>query len=167
MGGFFYNLGKKVGPRVRKGQWIWHSLTGTKSEAIAAEYQVGNDMAKEVLAQLPRETDPRLCQLLSEISDRLTKCVVDKDRKFSFYAIDQSGPNAFALPGGFIFVTRDLIELCNYDAGELAFVLGHEMGHVIKGHAIGRIISNTAISTVSRAAAMRTPAGGWLKKVGI
>lgn len=167
MAGFFYNLGKKVGPKVRKGQWIWHSLTGTKSEAIAAEYSVGNDLAKEVLAQLPQETEPRIRQLLSDISERLTKCVVNKERKFSFYAINQPGPNAFALPGGFIFITCDLIELCNYDPGELAFVLGHEMGHVIKGHAIGRIISSTAISTVSRNAAMRTPVGGWLKKVGI
>ncbi len=167
MAGLFYNLGRKVGPKVRKGKWVWQSLTGTDADVLAAEYEVGNDLVGEVLKQVELDKDERVWQLLDTVSAKLAKCVVNKQRRFKFYVTTDPGANAFALPGGFIFVTRGLIELCDYDPGELAFVLGHEMAHVIKGHAIGRILSNTAISTVSRTAAMRTPLGGWFKKVGI
>lgn len=167
MAGFFYNLGRKVGPKVRKGKWVWQSLTGNDTDAIAAEYEVGKDLVAEVLKQVELDKDERIWQLLDTVSAKLTKCVVNKQRRFKFYAITDPAANAFALPGGFIFVTRGLVELCDYDPGELAFVLGHEMAHVIKGHAIGRILSSTAISTVSKTVAMRTPLGGWFRKVGI
>jgi predicted Zn-dependent protease len=49
----------------------------------------------------------------------------------------------------------------------MAFILAHEMGHVIRGHAIERIVTNTAVSVASRAAPVRGALGGWLKTVGI
>ena len=56
--------------------------------------------------------------------------------------------NAFALPGGYVFVTRRLLDCCGWDHAELAFVLGHEMGHIVKRHAIERLMANTVFDGV-------------------
>ncbi len=59
--------------------------------------------------------------------------MVPRPALFTFHVIDMPDPNAFALPGGFIFVTRGMMEL-NLTDGELAALLGHEVGHVIHNH---------------------------------
>ena len=48
-------------------------------------------------------------------------------------------PTAFALPGGFIFIAHSLVQLCNRNEDDVAFVLAHEMAHVIRRHAIERL----------------------------
>ena len=80
MTSFFYNLGKKVGPKVRKGKWLWHSLTGTEADAIAAELAVGKDLALEIIRQTGVDPDPKVKDLLDKISSRLTPCVANKLR---------------------------------------------------------------------------------------
>ena len=160
MTSFFYNMGKKVGPKVRKGKWLWHSLTGTEADAIAAELAVGKDLALEIIRQTGVDRDPKVKNLLDKLSSRLTPCVANKLRTFHFDAIGSGPPNAFALPGGFVFITHSLLDLCKHNPDEIAFILAHEMAHVIRGHAMERIITATAISAASRTA----PAPGALKK---
>jgi predicted Zn-dependent protease len=165
--GLFYNVGKKVGPKVRKAKWFWQSIAGTEADAIKVEYEVGRDLAREVRNQLKIDRQPQAEKILKETSPRLTACVVNKSRKFNFEIIKGVEPNAFALPGGFIFVTQSILELCQYNQNEIAFILAHEMAHVIRGHAMSRIISNSAISTASRVAPVRGILSGWLRKVGV
>ncbi|MHC4520721.1 MAG: M48 family metalloprotease, partial [Planctomycetota bacterium] len=86
---------------------------------------------------------------------------------FHFDAFLAGEPNAFALPGGFVFISRSIVELCQWDEDEVAFILAHEMAHVIKRHAIERIVTNSAISMASRAAPTRGVLGPWLQRVGI
>jgi predicted Zn-dependent protease len=93
--------------------------------------------------------------------------VANKSRTFSLEAVTGTEPNAFALPGGFIFVTRSLVELCQWNHNEVAFILAHEMGHVIRGHAMNRIVSNSAIAAASRAAPVRGLLAGWLRRAGV
>jgi predicted Zn-dependent protease len=116
---------------------------------------------------LDLDKEPKAEKILNEAGTRLTACVVNRSRKFSFEIIKGDEPNAFALPGGFIFVTNSLMELCQYNQSEVAFILAHEMGHVIRGHAMNRIISNSAISAASRAAPIRGAISGWVRKVGV
>ncbi len=167
LGGLFYSLGRKMGPKIRKAQWLWTSFTGTEAEALRLEHAVGSDLADEAGRQLVLDLDPRTRQALDEVGRRLTACVANRLRSFHFEAFAAGEPNAFALPGGFIFVSRSILELCRWDRDELAFILAHEMGHVIRGHAIERIVANTAVTVVSRAAPVRGALGGWLKTVGI
>jgi predicted Zn-dependent protease len=167
MSGLFYSLGRKVGPKVRKVKWFWQSIAGTEADAIKVEYEVGLDLANEVRCQLDLNKEPKAEKILNEAGTRLTACVVNRARKFSFEIIKGDEPNAFALPGGFIFVTNSLMELCQYNQDEVAFILAHEMGHVIRGHAMKRIISNSAIATASRAAPIRGALSGWVRKVGV
>jgi predicted Zn-dependent protease len=167
LGGLFYHLGRKMGPKIRKAQWMWTSLAGTEAEAIRLERGVGLDLAEEARQQLPLDEDPRTRQALDEVGRRLVARVANRQRSFHFDAFAAGEPNAFALPGGFIFVSRSLLELCRWDPSEMAFILGHEMGHVIRGHAIERIVANTAVTVASRAAPVRGALGGWLKTVGV
>jgi predicted Zn-dependent protease len=163
----FYHLGRKVGPKLRKARWMWESFTGTEADAIRLEQGVGRDLADEALAQLPLDTDARTTQTLEDITGRLSACVANKLRSFRCYGYQSAEPNAFALPGGFLFVSRPILELCRWERSEAAFVLGHEMGHVIRGHAIERIVTGSALSAASRAAPVPGILGGWLRTVGI
>jgi predicted Zn-dependent protease len=167
LSGLFYNLGRKVGPKVRKARWMWQSVTGSEADAIKVEYEVGLDLAREIRQQLGHIQEPQTDQILNEIGNRLAGCVANKFRRFNFETVNGPEPNAFALPGGFIFVTKPLVELCRYDQNEIACILGHEMAHIIRGHAMNRIISNSAIAAASRAAPIRGVLSGWLRKVGV
>ena len=167
MSGLFYNLGRKVGPKVRKARWMWQSIAGSESDAVKVEYEVGLDLAREIRQQLGHIREPRTDQILNETGNRLARCVANKSRRFNFETVDGAEPNAFALPGGFIFVTQSLVELCRFDKNEIACILGHEMAHIIRGHAMNRIVSNSAIAAASRAAPIRGVLSGWLRKVGV
>ena len=167
MSNLFYNLGKMVGPRVRKVKWIWQSITASEADAIQAEHKVGQDLAREIRNRLELDTEPRAGQMLNKEGRHLTACVANKLRTFSFEVIKGTEPNAFALPGGFIFVTRSLLELCGWNQDEVAFILGHEMGHVIRGHAMDRIITNSAIAVGAKAAPIRGLLASWLRGVGM
>ncbi|MFC1739265.1 M48 family metallopeptidase [Planctomycetota bacterium] len=160
-------MGKKVGPSVRKAKWLWYSITSTKAEAIRAEYAVGQDLANEVRNRVGLDVRPEVKRILEEVGSCLSGCVAEKMLKFNFEAVESEKPNAFALPGGFIFVSRSMLDLCDYDKSELAFILGHEMGHVIRGHAIQKVVSNSAIAIGAGVVPARGVLAGWLRKVGI
>jgi predicted Zn-dependent protease len=157
MAGFFYNLGKMVGPSLRKGKWVFQSLAGSEADALQAEFEVGRDLARTLTREMTLDADPEAQQLLDELGSRLASCVRDRRRKFSFRLVQTAEVNAFALPGGFIFVTRPLLELCGWDRAEMAFILGHEMAHVLKGHAMERIMNGWALTAAGRA----VPLAGW------
>jgi predicted Zn-dependent protease len=167
LSGLFYNLGRKVGPKVRKARWMWQSIAGSEADAIKVEYEVGLDLAREIRQQLGHSQEPQTDQMLKEIGNRLAGCVANKSRRFDFETVNGPEPNAFALPGGFIFATQSLVELCQHDKNEIACILGHEMAHIMRGHAMNRIVSNSAISVASRAAPVRGALSGWLRKVGV
>jgi predicted Zn-dependent protease len=159
MGGFFYKLGKALGPKMRQASWVVNSLTGTEADAVRAEYGVGRDLAAAYLQQAEIDADPIVQQQVGDIGKRLADCVLDRERRFVFRAVRSREINAFALPGGFIFVMRPLLELCDWNRDDVAFILGHEMGHVIKRHAIERLMASSLIQGGVR----HLPVGGPFK----
>jgi len=163
----FYNLGKMVGPKVRKAKWVWQSITASEADATHAEYKVGQDLAYEIRNRLELDTEPQAGKILNKVGNHLVGRVTNKLRTFSFEVIKGDQPNAFAIPGGFIFVTRSLLELCEWNQDEIAFILAHEMGHVIRKHSINRIITNSAIAAGANAASIRGLLASWLGKVGV
>jgi predicted Zn-dependent protease len=160
MAGFFYNLGRMVGPKLRQAQWVVSSLTGTEAEAVQAEYDVGRDLAQALAQQMEVVRHPDVERWLDDIGTRLTATVANKARRFCFRMVKSVEVNAFALPGGFVFLTQPLLELCQWDVHETAFVMGHEMGHVIHHHAIDRLMAN---SVVSAALSRFAPGRGLIK----
>ena len=159
-------MGRMLSPHVRNAKWVWQSMTGSEADAMRIEREVGRDLACGIRQQLKLDPDPQIAHLLNEAGSRLAGRVANKLRTFSFEAFEGSEPNAFALPGGYIFVSRSLVELCTRNQDEVAFILGHEMSHVIRGHAMNRIIANSAIALGSRFISIRGPITGLLNTGG-
>ena len=103
---------------------------------------VGNKAAKGVEAQIGLLGDAALDAYIQGIGDKLLRAIPNRPFAYQFRVVDQVAPNAFALPGGHIFVSRGLLALAN-DEDELACVIGHEIGHVVKRHAAAQQASSS------------------------
>ena len=162
-----YLVGRLAGKQFLKAKWMWQSVTGNENEAIQAEQAVGRDMAKVVEEQSQGSGYREFQILLDNITKPLAERVKNRNHRFEIKVLLSDNPTAFALPGGFIFIAPSLVELAEKNSDELAFVIGHEMAHVIRRHAIDRILSQKALSMASLA----TPAGRavapWLRSVGM
>ncbi len=166
MAGFFYNLGKMLAPKVRKGKWVWKSLTCDADDAIAAERQVGLDIVSSMLGSLSIAGDNER-KTVSSVGETLAKRVANKKIRFDFYVYRDGSPNAFAVPGGFVFVSSSLLELYENNPDMSAFVIAHEMGHIIRRHSVNRLINSAAISAVTKALPDRGKIGLLLKNTGV
>lgn len=103
------------------------------------ELEIGKQAFAEIsknLSLLP-ESDP-LARYVNSVGQRVAATADRKDLFYRFYVVDDATINAFALPGGYIFIHRGLINHMNNEA-ELAAVLGHELGHVTARHAVQQI----------------------------
>ncbi len=162
----FYKLGKLAGVKFRKAKWMWQAATGSETDAIRAEYRVGRDIAAVILGQTPSGADKEVQALLDGIGQELAAAVRNKVHRFQMISVEEAHPIAFALPGGFIFVARSLVELCDKARNEVAFVLAHEMAHVIRRHAIDRLLRQKVISATSLVSPGRVALTSWIRQVG-
>ncbi len=99
------------------------------------EVAMGAQYAAEINRQLPIITDPEVAQYITVLGDSIARVADQRGLDWHFYVVDQQEVNAFAVPGGFIYVNRGLIERAE-TLSELAGVLGHEIGHVTERHSM-------------------------------
>ncbi|UCC81621.1 MAG: M48 family metalloprotease [Gemmatimonadota bacterium] len=104
----------------------------------AQEIRMGQEGAQQVEASLGLYDDPELQEYVSQIGLELAATSEKPNLPWSFKIIDDVIVNAFALPGGPIYVTRGILAHFNSEA-ELAGVLGHEIGHVTARHSAEQI----------------------------
>jgi predicted Zn-dependent protease len=165
MGGLFYKLGKLAGPKIRKAKWAYLAATAPEAEVAEAEYSVGADMARAIRKQFEPCEDPQFTNLLTEIGTVLVRRVKNNKRRYSFECIQAAEPQAFCLPGGFIFISDSMIKRCRQDTNQIAFILAHEMAHVIEGHVMERMLSHSIIKAAMRAGHLRAIATGALGRL--
>ena len=96
--------------------------------------RIGREVAKSIPAQMGLYEDPELEDYVNKIGQRLLRGVPRMGFNYQFKIVDQAEPNAFALPGGYIFISRGLLALANSE-DELANVMGHEIIHSAHRHA--------------------------------
>jgi predicted Zn-dependent protease len=102
------------------------------------ELQVGREQHPQVLAEFGGEyPDPALQAYVQEVGQELSAVSELPDLPFTFTLLNSEMVNAFALPGGYVYVTRGLVALAD-DEAELAGVLAHEIGHVTARHSAQR-----------------------------
>ena len=106
--------------------------------SVEQEKKIGAEEAKKVEAQMGLLDDPQFLPYLDALGQRLAKESPRQDMTHQFHVADIAEPNAFALPGGYIYVSRGLLALVNSE-DELAGVVGHEIGHVAARHTVQRI----------------------------
>ena len=99
------------------------------------EVQMGQSYSQQVNAQLPIVQDAELNRYINVLGDSIAKLTSRGDLDWHFYIVDSPEVNAFAIPGGFIYVNRGLIERSD-KLDELAGAIGHEIGHVVKRHSV-------------------------------
>jgi Zn-dependent protease with chaperone function len=102
------------------------------------EVEIGNESAREVERELPVLGDSSVSGYVEEIGSRLAREAPGADYPYRFRVLDVSDENAFALPGGFIYVNRGLVESVRSE-DELAGVLAHEIAHVALRHSTNQI----------------------------
>lgn len=170
MSGLFYNLGRRLGraavPALRKGRWIWDGLTGDEDDALRAERSLGAALATELHEVMP-PAPAADTQWVRGIGQRLARGVKDPRRSFRWEVVLGDEPNAMALPGGCVFASLSLIELCERREEEVAFVLGHEMAHILLGHTWDRMVNQSALQAASVLVSRAGPLGPWLRQNGV
>ncbi|MGH9160808.1 MAG: M48 family metalloprotease [Vicinamibacteraceae bacterium] len=100
----------------------------------AQEIQIGQEMDPQVQREFGIYDDESLQAYVASIGLRMAKASERPDLPWHFTVVDSPAINAFALPGGYIYITRGIMAYLN-DEAELAGVLGHEIGHVTARHA--------------------------------
>jgi predicted Zn-dependent protease len=116
-------------------------VTGQLEPALISESQeveMGRQAAVDVQQSIGLVEDDALQRYVQEIGASLAAGSQRPDLPWTFRVVDDPTPNAFALPGGFIFVTRGMLNLMENEA-QLASVLGHEIGHVTARHSVQMI----------------------------
>jgi predicted Zn-dependent protease len=116
-------------------------VTGKNELALVSEgqeIQMGQQAAQEVAQTIGFVEDPELQSYVANIGKRMAAKSERPDLPWEFHVVNDASVNAFALPGGFIYVTRGLLGHMNSEA-ELATVLGHEIGHVTARHSVQQI----------------------------
>jgi len=101
----------------------------------SAEIEKGKELHAEMIKQNPVYNDPELQAYVERVGQKMAAISHRPELDYVFTIIDSPDINAFALPGGFVYVNRGLLTYLNSEA-QLAAVLGHEIGHVTARHAV-------------------------------
>jgi predicted Zn-dependent protease len=109
--------------------------SATSAQDFSYDKKIGAESAIQVEQMVGIYHDSLLTAYIDDIGQRLVDALGDPPVDFRFFAVDMAEPNAFALPGGYIYVSRGLLSLVNNEA-ELACVMGHEIIHVTKRHSV-------------------------------
>lgn len=113
-------------------------VTGKKELSLVSESQeieMGRSYSGQIAAEMGVYPDSGLRSYVATIGRRMAVASERPKLPWTFYVMDDPQVNAFALPGGYIFVTRGILAHMNSEA-ELASVLGHEIGHVTARHSV-------------------------------
>ncbi len=102
------------------------------------EAQLGAEYAAEIRQQVRLIDDPQAVEALNRMGRGLATRADSTGRRYTFYLVDSPEVNAFAIPGGHVFVNRGLIEHADI-VSELAGVLGHEIAHVTERHGLEQV----------------------------
>jgi hypothetical protein len=104
----------------------------------STEIGMGREAAQEFEKQAVVDNDPVAVAKLRRIGRRLVSVCDAPEYAFEFHYVDGEEVNAFALPGGYIYIYRGLLQLLPND-DTLAFILAHEISHVVRRHGIDQI----------------------------
>lgn len=132
--------------------------------SVGDEKEIGRQVFEQVKQRFPLVEDGEVLTYVQSVGNRIVKQLGTTPYNYKFFVINQSVPNAFAVPGGYIFIYRGLIELMSNE-GELAGILSHELAHIQAHHyqrrtEEGTILNVAAIAGVIAAALLGASGGG-------
>ena len=119
------------------------------------EQKLGKKLSEDIEKKYEVIEDLNQNSLITEIGNKLAKASEMREMKFYFRILKKDGPNAFSIPGGYIYVTYDLFDYVQSD-DELAGILAHEIAHVIHNHALKQTRDNTKFTLLTILAVLLT-----------
>ena len=122
------------------------------------ELSIGRKVDPEIVKELGYYNDPGLQAYVNEIGQKLVQVCARRNIQYHFKVLDSPIENAFALPGGYIYITRGLLALLDSEA-ELAGVLGHEIGHVVGRDSANLISEGLALQLLTLGSIAAGPTG--------
>lgn len=121
-------------------------VTGRQDIVLMSEHQeiaIGKKMHDELVAKGSVYKDTKLQKYISDIGNKLEGNSHRNDLDYTFTVVDSDDINAYALPGGYIYINRGLLAYLNNET-QLAAVLAHEIGHVTARHAVRQQTASAA-----------------------
>ena len=112
------------------------------------EQKLGKKLSEDIEKKYEVIEDLNQNSLITEVGNKLTGVSEMREMKFHFRILKEDGPNAFSIPGGYIYVTYDLFDYIQSD-DELAGILAHEIAHVIHNHALKQTRDNTKFTLLT------------------
>ncbi len=126
---------------------IYNPATGQKEYYFInekTEIMLGRNIAQDIIRTNKAYNDEKALSMVQNMGEKIGKSSHRNKLKYHFYILDEDTMNAFALPGGYIFVNKGLIDKITKD--ELAFVLAHEIGHITARHSLKRLQASLGMS---------------------
>jgi predicted Zn-dependent protease len=114
---------------------------------LQGESSAGDRLAESARRQLAMVEDEEIVNYVAEIGHKLAKVAGRDDLEYKFHVVNQEAVNAFALPGGKIFVNAGAILETNSEA-ELAGLLAHELSHAILSHGFQMVAQSNLTANV-------------------
>src|SRR5437867_5168478 len=99
------------------------------------EVEMGQQYSAQINAQLPIVQDAEVNRYVNVLGDSISRLADARGLDYHFFIVNAAEINAFAVPGGFVYVNRGLIDRTQ-NLSQLAGVLGHEIGHVVRRHSV-------------------------------
>lgn len=157
-------------PRLVAAIVLAFATTSCASISPQQEAEMGLNYSQQINAQLPIVRDPEANAYINRLGDSLAVLVDDQGRNWRFSIVDEAEINAFAVPGGYIYVNKGLI-LRAQTLSQLAGVVGHEIAHVTQRHSVKQMEKGQKIGIGATLACILQPTfcqngGGSLLNVG-
>jgi predicted Zn-dependent protease len=118
--------------------------------SLSEEKELGKKILELFRDRLPLIEDGELIAYVQSVGERIARQIGITPYQFQFFVVNEGVPNAFAIPGGYIFIYRGLIELMQSE-GELASILAHELAHIQARHVHRRLEESKLINIASLA----------------
>ncbi|MGQ9590474.1 MAG: M48 family metalloprotease [Planctomycetota bacterium] len=141
----FRKLGRSARDVGRAAQEIATGEELEGSPLARYEAKAGELIAARLLSRFPPSGDAPLQALVREAGERLATCAARREIPYRFAVVEAEEANAFAVPGGAVFVTRSLVALVEGDRDRVAAALAHEVAHIDRRHALRALAARAAL----------------------
>lgn len=106
--------------------------------SLQEEADIGRQYSQQINAQVPLIEDPEIKVYFERVGTRIAQNADPRKLEYHFFVVNSDVVNAFALPGGYVYLNRGLVERAD-ELSEVAGVLGHEIGHVVARHGVDQM----------------------------
>lgn len=120
------------------------------------EVELGRQFSQEIEAELKMYDDPIVNAYVDSLGQLLVSHSDRTDIEYHIKVVDTDEVNAFAIPGGWLYVNRGLISVAESES-ELTAVMGHEIGHIVGYHSARQISSQYGLSIIAQVALGQDP----------